>query len=443
MVIKASVLDPDKLFSFEGLDYQKDYYIITYGNVQLLPDKTIDINNVTVGLRHRNNFNIVLSSNKPVTEWSNGLGRFEEVTALVAYITSLINFSIDTNIGLTQKVPSFSDLVSGVLEGDLAYVENSEGTAWLPGTVGGSYYPKGWYVWNGTDWVSDRNAIAAQFEQNIFTLNNKANVADLADVSFSNNYEDLDNKPITGISADADNAATIGSDGQIFVPQSILDSASVDLRWLYRSETTPTDPTPNFIKTNNTNPALVTELYMSELAYPNRNVENILEIMGEGDQIYLQQNNSSEQFINGSISSTPVDTGDFWIVPIEIVTSGDSFTPNQFCNVIMYHANGGGGTGTGGNVPNGGLKRQVLEKRTNNNNDYIWKFRYFDFLINVEYTGNEFITTNGKVLETVLDGDYYYRFISDTINTNNYPDEDSFYGDFTGSVLVDLITTRG
>lgn len=320
MVIKASVLDPDKLFSFDGLDYQKDYYIITYGNVQLLPDKTIDINNVTVGLRHRNNFNIVLSSNKPVTEWSNGLGRFEEVTALVAYITSLINFSIDTNIGLTQKVPSFSDLVSGVLEGDLAYVENSEGTAWLPGTVGGSYYPKGWYVWNGTDWVSDRNAIAAQFEQNIFTLNNKANVADLADVSFSNNYEDLDNKPITGISGDSGNAATVGTDGQIFV-------------------------------------------------------------------------------------------------------------------------NSGGGTG--GNVPNGGLKRQVLEKRTNNNNDYIWKFRYFDFLINVEYTGNEFITTNGKVLEAVLDGDYYYRFISDTINTNNYPDEDSFYGDFTGSVLVDLIITRG
>jgi hypothetical protein len=290
--------------------------------------------------------------------------------------------------------------------------------------------------------VSDRNAIAAQFEQNIFTLNNKANVADLAEVAFSNNYEDLDNKPITGISADSGNAATIGSDGEIFVPESIPDSASVDLRWIYRSETTPTDPTPNFFQTNNSNPSLVTEIYMSELAYPNRNVENILEIIGEGDQLYLQQNSSSEQFINASISSTPIDTGNFWIVPVQIVTSGDPFTINQFCNIIMYHSNNGGG-GTGGNVPSGGLKRQVLEKRTNNNNDYLWKFRYFDFLTNVEYTGNEFSTTGGKVLEAQLDGDYYYRFISDTINLNNYPDEDSFYGDFTGSVLVDLITTRG
>jgi len=44
--------------------------------------------------------------------------------------------------------------------GELAYVNSSQGTAWLPGTLGGTYYPEGWYVWNGTAWVSNRNDIS-------------------------------------------------------------------------------------------------------------------------------------------------------------------------------------------------------------------------------------------------------------------------------------------
>tara|TARA_R110000796_G_scaffold68648_9_gene157186 strand:- start:290 stop:1054 length:765 start_codon:yes stop_codon:yes gene_type:complete len=51
---------------------------------------------------------------------------------------------------------------AGMTEGDLAYVESSQGTKWLPGTSGGTFYPKGIYLYNGTNWVSDRNAIALQ-----------------------------------------------------------------------------------------------------------------------------------------------------------------------------------------------------------------------------------------------------------------------------------------
>ena len=51
-------------------------------------------------------------------------------------------------------------LITGALEGQLAYIENSEGTKWLPSTLGGSYYPSGIYLYNGTSWVSDRNNIA-------------------------------------------------------------------------------------------------------------------------------------------------------------------------------------------------------------------------------------------------------------------------------------------
>lgn len=52
---------------------------------------------------------------------------------------------------------------------DLAYVYNSEGTAWLPGTLGGTYYPAGIYLYDGAVWVSDRNAIANQIDNVIHT----------------------------------------------------------------------------------------------------------------------------------------------------------------------------------------------------------------------------------------------------------------------------------
>jgi len=51
-------------------------------------------------------------------------------------------------------------LVTGMTNGELAYIENSQGTQWLPATVGGTYYPSGIYLYNGSDWVSDRNEIS-------------------------------------------------------------------------------------------------------------------------------------------------------------------------------------------------------------------------------------------------------------------------------------------
>lgn len=71
-----------------------------------------------------------------------------------------------TTIGFSFVEQNYNDLsaISGTAIGQLAYVVNSQGTAWLPGTIGGDYYPKGIYVWDGVNWVSDRNAIATQLQ---------------------------------------------------------------------------------------------------------------------------------------------------------------------------------------------------------------------------------------------------------------------------------------
>lgn len=56
--------------------------------------------------------------------------------------------------------------LSGMTDGDLAYVVNSQGTQWLPGSLGGNYYPNGIYVYVTGAWQSDRNAIALQLATN-------------------------------------------------------------------------------------------------------------------------------------------------------------------------------------------------------------------------------------------------------------------------------------
>lgn len=67
-------------------------------------------------------------------------------------------------IPITQSVNGHSNFVPGTEVGELAYSKTSEGTRWLPGTIGGTYYPKGFYIWDGNDWVSDRNAIAEELD---------------------------------------------------------------------------------------------------------------------------------------------------------------------------------------------------------------------------------------------------------------------------------------
>ncbi len=67
-----------------------------------------------------------------------------------------------------------------------------------------------------------------------------------------------------------------------------------------------------------------------------------------------------------------------------------------------------------------------------------------DYAINkVQYTGVETGIASGLVLECISDGDTIYRFINSTDNANGYPIEDSFYSDFNGTILTNLIITRG
>ena len=60
----------------------------------------------------------------------------------------------------------------------------------------------------------------------------------------------------------------------------------------------------------------------------------------------------------------------------------------------------------------------------------------------VEYTGVKTVIASGKVLTCDFDGGTAYRFINAIKKSNGYPLEDSFYADFDGVALTNLIVTR-
>ncbi len=59
--------------------------------------------------------------------------------------------------------------------------------------------------------------------------------------------------------------------------------------------------------------------------------------------------------------------------------------------------------------------------------------------MNIQYTTEGIESNGGTILEGTHFGTTIYRYISNTLSTNGYPDVDSFYAD---AALTNLITTR-
>jgi hypothetical protein len=97
----------------------------------------------------------------------------------------------------------------------------------------------------------------------------------------------------------------------------------------------------------------------------------------------------------------------------------------------------------GQGVPAGGTSRQVLAKIDATDYNTLWRSNWYDYSTNVEYTGVETSIASGTVYTCTIDAATIYRFVNSTNNANGYPIEDSFYQNFDGSNLTNLLVTRG
>jgi len=192
------------------------------------------------------------------------------------------------------------------------------------------------------------------------------------------------------ISGDNGNSLIVGGDGKLYVPPIIPDSASVQLSWIYIGVSGESNPNPNSFRMNNANPADITQLYVSEVAYPNRNIANIIEIMRVGDVVYLQQRNDETRYILATLLSLPTENTGFFTLDVEVQDSDQAFQINQFTDFVIYHG-GGGDTPTPG--PDGDLKDPV--------------FTYDgDFLTRIDYDDGSFKTfayVSGNLDELVFE----------------------------------------
>ena len=60
------------------------------------------------------------------------------------------------SMSIRYNVLNYSELITKTPNlYDLAYVRESQGTPWLPGSVGGDYYANGLYMWDGVNWIED------------------------------------------------------------------------------------------------------------------------------------------------------------------------------------------------------------------------------------------------------------------------------------------------
>ena len=68
----------------------------------------------------------------------------------------------------------------------LAYVQNSQGTAWLPGSLGGTFYSKGTYLFDGVNWVDGLDEISDEL-QDLIDGQYKIKSGEVLAVSFAGN----------------------------------------------------------------------------------------------------------------------------------------------------------------------------------------------------------------------------------------------------------------
>ncbi len=121
-------------------------------------------------------------------------------------------------------------------------------------------------------------------------------------------------------------------------------------------------------------------------------------------------------------------------------------TPNQ-TNVTVSKTGSQGLPGNG--VPAGGLAGQVVSKIDGTDYNTQWvsqsvgSLSWIDVAGDVEYTGVDTNIASGEVSECDYKGNTIYRFINSTENANGYSIEDSFYSNFDGSNLTNLILSRG
>lgn len=87
-------------------------------------------------------------------------------------LTQEVMLSTSSGFKPNIVVDNYTELltVTGQQLFEFVEVQNSQGTQWLPGSIGGTYYGSGLYYWNGTEWKHDNDKIYEALQQFVDAL---------------------------------------------------------------------------------------------------------------------------------------------------------------------------------------------------------------------------------------------------------------------------------
>jgi len=120
------------------------------------------------------------------------------------------------------------------------------------------------------------------------------------------------------------------------VKNSLPNRGTVEVTWIFDRTSITEGPANNYFRVNRSSLLDVTEIYLSNISYPNRDSQNIIETFKKDSEIYIQQNNSPTRYLNVNITLDPILRNGYWVVPVAVVDAGDIFNTSAFCNLEFY-----------------------------------------------------------------------------------------------------------
>lgn len=118
-------------------------------------------------------------------------------------------------------------------------------------------------------------------------------------------------------------------------PQTI--GASVASIWNFDTATDASDPGSRKFKFDNATLASVTNIYINSISLNRGDLDNILNFLSSGDQIYIQQSDDSANVALFTLG-TPVDNTGWWTLPVTVVASDTLMGNNKECAVLFNYA---------------------------------------------------------------------------------------------------------
>ena len=114
-------------------------------------------------------------------------------------------------------------------------------------------------------------------------------------------------------------------------------------QYRFAISTVAADPGSGLFRYNNTDPALVTEIFIDDISSQGVNISNLLGLITTNDRLYFQSENDPSQFVVFNVTAPITDNTGWFTIAGTVEASGNLHTSNTRCLVVLQI----GGTGAG------------------------------------------------------------------------------------------------